>query len=171
MAVIIVDGYNMIGQWPPLSALRDEALELARTALLDLLADYARASGHDVTVVFDADRAPEPETRLDYHGLSVVYTAYGETADAWIEKAVRQNRGERAAEELYVATSDRLVALSALGGGARRISADELWRDVMGLRREVRAAIEARSRGRERPALWMRLPEDVRMFFEKYRRQ
>ena len=40
MDILIVDGYNMIGAWPELQALKDEDLAAARDLLIEKLAEY-----------------------------------------------------------------------------------------------------------------------------------
>ena len=49
--VLLVDGYNMIGDWPELSRLAESGLEEARNRLLFRLADYQAFSGRKVIVV------------------------------------------------------------------------------------------------------------------------
>lgn len=56
--VLLVDGYNMIGGWPELSALSETGMQGARDRLLDMLADYQAFTGRRVIAVFDAYRVP-----------------------------------------------------------------------------------------------------------------
>lgn len=56
--VLLVDGYNMIGAWPELSALVQSGMQEARDRLLERLADHQAYSGRRVIVVFDAYRVP-----------------------------------------------------------------------------------------------------------------
>ena len=50
---LIVDGYNVIRQWPELAMLDRTELQAGRKALLAELRGYRRAKGHRITVVFD----------------------------------------------------------------------------------------------------------------------
>ena len=52
--LLIVDGYNMIGAWPELIALKQVQLEQARDRLLQLLAIHQETQGLPIVVVFDA---------------------------------------------------------------------------------------------------------------------
>ncbi|QZA33109.1 NYN domain-containing protein [Hydrogenibacillus sp. N12] len=170
MATVIVDGYNLIGRRPDLGPFRTADLDAARASLIAALDDYAGATGHTIVVVFDADRSPAGEIRERAGRIDVVYTAYGRTADAWIEAEVRRLRG-RVRGELVVATDDRLIAVAARAVGASVVGARELWADVERVRREVGRFIRRRQLEAERPGLGARLPKEVRLFFEKYRRK
>lgn len=124
----IVDGYNVINSWPDLIVLRDN-LEFAREKLIDILLEYGRYEGYDVTVVFDAlftcSRQSYENLQDDFH---VVFTDEGETADSYIEKIayllVREGK------EVYVVTSDNDEQTVILGAGAYRIPSLELWRNI-----------------------------------------
>ena len=50
---IIVDGYNLIRQWPELAMLDRADLQSGREALIRELQAYQRAKRHQITVVFD----------------------------------------------------------------------------------------------------------------------
>ena len=41
---LIVDGYNIIGAWPELQALKEENLEYARARLIEILSAHAALS-------------------------------------------------------------------------------------------------------------------------------
>ena len=54
-AILLVDGYNIIGAWPELTELRDmQGLEVARTSLAETLANYSAYRGFETLLVFDA---------------------------------------------------------------------------------------------------------------------
>ena len=46
--VIIIDGYNVIYNWPELKSLSEISLEHARESLIERLNGYARYTGHEV---------------------------------------------------------------------------------------------------------------------------
>src|SRR3972149_473919 len=58
----LVDGYNVIRCDPGLAAHEGESLEAGRDALCRLLADAARTSGDQFTIVFDRGRRSGPIT-------------------------------------------------------------------------------------------------------------
>jgi uncharacterized protein len=133
-ARLLVDGYNVIGAWTWLKAIRDrEGLETARRDLIEVLIGYAALKSYETQVVFDAhyQNTPsftEPHTSL----LSVHYTAFAQTADSYIEKVCASHYRQRddRSRRLIVATSDRAQRLTAVGYGAEWLStkllADEI---------------------------------------------
>ena len=64
----------------------------------------------------------------------MVYTKKDETGDMFIEKLL-QEIGRN--YTVRVATSDGLIQLSALRAGVLRLSADELWREVEWVGRQI----------------------------------
>ena len=70
----------------------------------------------------------------DSHHIHVVYTKQDETGDMFIEKLL-QEIGRN--YTVRVATSDGLIQLSALRAGVLRLSADELWREVEWVGRQI----------------------------------
>jgi predicted RNA-binding protein with PIN domain len=134
-AVLMVDGYNVVGAWPDLIRLRDqESLDAAREHLIAILANYSAFKGFDTWLVFDAysrqRQAPGP-TSITHH-LSLHYTGFGQTADSYIEKACAQFREDvrKFHQRLIVATSDRAQRLTVVGYGAEWISAGQLASEV-----------------------------------------
>jgi uncharacterized protein len=165
--VLFVDGYNMIGAWPELSALKQEKLEDARDRLLDMLSDYQSYAGLTVFVVFDAFRVPGLGSAYKHQRLRVVFTRERETADECIERLV----GEWASvkRNLYVATSDSVEQHVAFGRGALRLSARELKLEVDQSRRDIDAAIRGEPPVKRNP-LGGSLPDDLLLRLEQMRR-
>lgn len=54
-----MDGYNVIGAWPELSALAAESLEDARESLLHSLCNHCGYTGQTLMLVFDAHQSRE----------------------------------------------------------------------------------------------------------------
>lgn len=118
---IIVDGYNVIRQWPELAMLDRTDLQSGREALLRELRAYRRGRGHRITVVFDGrERGGFSETAESAGGITVRYSRRGETADAVIARLVAEG-GEGA----VVVSSDREVTAAARRRGAAWLSAAE----------------------------------------------
>ena len=125
---LIVDGYNIIFAWDDLAATAAHDLDAARRGLLNALSNYAGFKKCRTVVVFDGYKVKgNPGTKEQFHNLQVVYTAEGETADAYIESLVYEIGNNY---NLKVATSDGLVQLSSLRSGVLRMSARELRREV-----------------------------------------
>ena len=147
--ILLVDGYNIIGAWSELKSLRDRDLESARYRLVDLMINYTASKGYQTQVVFDAHFQATPkvrETPTDY--LSVYYTAFGETADTYIEKFCAQNsrQGKMVQQYLIVATSDRAQQLTVSGYGAQWRSAEQLAHDLTLSKRKTKTKQRSRQK-------------------------
>lgn len=133
-AVLLVDGYNVIGAWSCLKETRDrDGLESARNELIEALVNYSAFQGYKTQVVFDA-HFQESDTYCEEitNHLSICYTDFGQTADTYIEKfcaSFRFNLDYRN-QRLIVATSDRAQQLTVVGYGAEWMSSLQLASDV-----------------------------------------
>ena len=137
---VIVDGYNVIFAW---DALRNEAereLANARRMLVDILANYAAYTKHEVVLVFDAYKVPENHGRREEsHGIRIVYTAERETGDMYIERLITKiGKNDR----VRVVTSDGLIQLSAWRVGVLRVSAREFEEEVASVQREIAGMLD-----------------------------
>ena len=126
-ALLLVDGYNIIGQWTSLKNTRDQfGLELARQALVESLISYSSHQGYNTQVVFDAQyqQSPASQEQTTSH-LSIHYTAWLQTADTFIEKrcAHYSRNSLEYPSRVIVATSDRAQQLTVVGYGAEWMSA------------------------------------------------
>ena len=136
---MFIDGYNVIFAWQELKALADVNIDSARDALLDILGNYQGYTKQNITVVFDGYRvAGSPGSTEKVSGLDVVYTREGEKADSYIERLIYA-LGRRC--EVAVVTSDRLVQMTALGDGALRMTAGELYTEISNTSEEIRAKL------------------------------
>lgn len=134
LAVLLVDGYNVIGTWSDLKKTRDrDGLESARNELVESLINYSAFQGYKTQVVFDAhfrDTGVYCEALTNH--LSVCYTDFGQTADTYIEKFCASFRFTLNfhTQRLIVATSDRAQQLTVVGYGAEWMSCQQLASDV-----------------------------------------
>ncbi|MBU5359977.1 NYN domain-containing protein [Enterococcus raffinosus] len=127
--LLIVDGYNMIGAWPELTALKNqERLEEAREALLFRLSNYAKYQGLETIVVFDAQFVPGITQSYQKYQLTVVFTKEDETADSYIERIAGELNDRLT--QVTVATSDLAEQWTIFSQGALRTSARELYKSV-----------------------------------------
>ena len=137
---IIVDGYNVIFAWDELKALAAESLDMARSRLLDMLANYQGYTKSDLIVVFDAYKVPGGQGSRATHGnLRVAYTREGETADMYIERLVDEI-GKN--ETVRVVTSDRMVQVGALRSGVLRCSSGEFKTEVEWVLEQISDAVK-----------------------------
>jgi predicted RNA-binding protein with PIN domain len=145
---LIVDGYNVIYERAseenrPVGDLEDE-----RKWLADTLADYSGYKGVETVLVFDAYNRKDFEKReFVISGVTVIFTAFGETADSCIEGLVYAIMGSHRDERKYrrnlrveVVSSDNAVQQVILGGGATRMSSRELLLDIKNVKKRAKAA-------------------------------
>ena len=128
-SLYIIDGYNVIFAWDELSAIAKFYLEDSRVQLCSILANYKAFTGRDIVLVFDAYNVKGAVRRkLDYKGVTVVYTKEGELGDTYIEKLVYEIGEDYS---VRVVTSDGLIQLQALRSGVLRMSAREFREEVL----------------------------------------
>lgn len=107
---IVIDGYNVIGSE---QGLRGD-LERKRADLVSEVVLYQKRTGHSLTTVFDGWRAgPTDETRQQIGNVTVVFSRFGEKADAVIERMARELR-----TTCIAVTSDRDLRRSVESSGA-----------------------------------------------------
>ncbi|GAB1159581.1 ribosome-dependent mRNA decay endonuclease Rae1/YacP [Paenibacillus illinoisensis] len=167
--VLLVDGYNMIGDWPELSRLAESGLEEARNRLLFRLADYQAFSGRKVIVVFDAYLVPGLGKTYTQSKVQIYFTKEKETADECIERLVRELSSRR--RQIYVATSDMVEQHVIFGQGALRVSARELLIEVEQNEKELQKRLEEDQAKSARNTLGGKLSPDVLKQFERWRRE
>jgi predicted RNA-binding protein with PIN domain len=95
-------------------------------------------------VVFDGYKVKGGQgSRSDYHNIHVVYTKQDETGDMFIEKFVTEIGKNYS---VRVASSDGLIQLTALRAGVLRISAQELWREIEFVGKQIDQMVYALNR-------------------------
>lgn len=110
--LFLIDGYNLLhalGVAPKRTGSR--GLEAARGRLLGLLRGSCGDDAGQVTVVFDAARAPPgAEAEQDYHGIQVRFAVGEFQADDLIEKLIRK---ASAPKQLTVVSDDHRIQQAA----------------------------------------------------------
>lgn len=141
-AILLVDGYNVVGAWTELRRVRDrDGLEESRRQLVETLTGYSAFQGFETQVVFDSQYRENGGNReVITPNLVVHYTDFGQTADTFIEKTCADFRQDirKFQQRLIVATSDRAQQLTVVGYGAEWMSAEQLAVDVEFAARRVR---------------------------------
>ncbi len=167
MTWLIIDGYNIINSWPEFTSLRRESMELARVELLETMKEFTPLVWEKIVIVFDAYRTSDKATlQEESRGLEVVYTAAGQTADAYIERLVAIMAG--AGEDIEVASSDYLEQRLVFWKGGLRISAQELRQRLQGIRVSLRRGGHLELPRRD--MLDERLSEHLKKTLENWRR-
>ena len=165
---MIVDGYNIIGAWPDLRALKDQdRMDEARDLLISKMAEYQSYTGIKVMIVFDAYNVPGPGRQIEDYRVEVYFTKKKETADEKIEQIVSQHQNKN--RQIYVATSDYTSQRVIFGQGALRKSARELLHDLESAGKEIQKEVE-KTRD-ERFSRRIALDEEIAKIFEKWRRE
>jgi uncharacterized protein len=153
-AILLVDGYNIVGAWVELQYVRDrDGLEASRRKLVEALVGYSAFQGFDTRLVFDAQYQGTPSSReIVTSNLSVCYTDFKQTADTYIEKACALFRHDlrKFEQRLIVATSDRAQQLTVIGYGAECISAQQLQQEVEAAGQRVRSKQKPKQRSSNR---------------------
>ncbi|MBR5294640.1 MAG: TetM/TetW/TetO/TetS family tetracycline resistance ribosomal protection protein [Oscillospiraceae bacterium] len=133
--LLIIDGYNVLFNWPELNEMAKIDLGLARTRLIEILGDFAAFKNYRMVLVFDGYRAKgNPGQKSRWEKVEIVYTKEGQTGDAYIESLatrIGHNYSTR------VVTSDSLVQLSSFRSGLLRMSARELRESVESAQGEI----------------------------------
>ena len=146
-AILLVDGYNIIGAWANLIQLKEQrGLDAARETLVVALANYSAYQGYETWAVFDAygQRTPASQEVITPY-LSVHYTNFGQTADSYIERACAKFRKDarKFTQRLIVATSDSVHRQTVIGYGAEGISALHLESEVTRVGHRVKSRQKA----------------------------
>lgn len=131
-----MDGYNIIYAWPELKRIAQYSLDGARDKLLSILSNYQGYKTCRVIVVFDAHLVKNGNEKVEkFDSIKVIYTKETETADAYIERSVKNLTREH---KVRVATSDNLEQIMVSGKGAIRLSAHDLLIEVTAAENELR---------------------------------
>ncbi|GAA5417639.1 uncharacterized protein YacP [Paraliobacillus ryukyuensis] len=166
MDVLLVDGYNMIGDWDDLKKIRDIDLEQARNLLIEKMAEYQAYRNDRVIVVFDAYEVRGTETKQQNHKVEIIYTKEQETADECIERLVKELKNVKT--KVYVATSDYTEQRTIFAQGAYRKSARELYIEVQNIQKEIEG--ELKSYKSRQISTKIPLKQEVLEIFEQWRR-
>ncbi|ETP69711.1 hypothetical protein AC739_14880 [Planococcus glaciei] len=166
MDILLVDGYNIIGDWSELKELKKEKLADARDRLIEQMAEYQSYKGWRVIIVFDAHLVPGIEAKNKRHDIEVIYTKESETADERIEKLATSLSNRR--DQIHVATSDMTEQRVIFGKGALRISARELKIEMDEIQQNISKKVKEIQE--QRAFSKISLSDEVTEVFEKWRR-
>jgi predicted RNA-binding protein with PIN domain len=139
----LIDGYNLLHAMGVLARRTGPGgLEKARLRLLGLLSGTYGDQAREVTVVFDAARAPpDVPGETEYQGLQVHF-ARGQEADDWIEETIRRCS---APGSLTVVSDDHRIQRAARRRRCRALNCNDYLEELERRRRpRHRAPEEAR---------------------------
>lgn len=152
--LLIVDAYNMIGNWPELNKLKQtDRLPDARDELINVLTEYKKITGLNISVIFDAMYVPGNSKSYKQAELEIVWTSKNQTADSYIEKYAAEKQSR--VLQVTVATSDQAEQWVIFSEGALRVPALELRKRVYDALKEVRhTAVRTQDLGAVRRSPW-----------------
>ncbi|GBE33990.1 YacP-like NYN domain protein [bacterium BMS3Bbin06] len=114
MALLIIDGYNVIG-------IHHRDLDARRKALIRMLIDYRRIRGHSITLVFDGHGGFSARENVKSEGgIRIIYSRISRKADDVIKEIIKKAEGS-----FIVVSSDREIADYAWGHGSVPVSSDD----------------------------------------------
>jgi predicted RNA-binding protein with PIN domain len=145
---ILVDGYSVLHAWPRFATrkARQLSLQQRREMLVGVLRQYADHSRRRVTVVFDAYAAKhKAEGKEPAHGVEVLFSERGKTADDMIERLVAQTADKG---KILVVTSDNAERQTVEATGAQTTSAEVFEADVEAILRELAGMVRLHTRRR-----------------------
>jgi predicted RNA-binding protein with PIN domain len=145
---ILVDGYSVLHAWKRFATRKTRAWSLLqrREALVRLLRQFADHSGQRVTVVFDGYAAKhKPEGDEPTHGVEVVFSDRGKTADDAIERLVAQAEDK---PRIQVITSDSMERRTVESLGAQSLSAEFFETEVNAALHGLEGLVRQHSRRR-----------------------
>ncbi len=148
---LLVDGYNIIHQWPFLrTVLEDYGIAAARAQLGEWVRIIHDMDNYRVTLVFDG-RGPKPEIERPERELtySFLFTPSGVTADEIIEQLVCTAKNPL---DIVVATRDNLLTETVGANGGRTVGPDALLEWIQGCR--IRAARMIGEHNRQTQGRW-----------------
>lgn len=164
--ILLVDGYNMIGDWPELKTLRDKSLAEARDRLVEKMAEYQAFKGWEVKIIFDAHMVSGVGRKYNNYLVDVIYTREKETADERIEKLVGELKNIET--RVHVATSDYAEQSVTFGSGALRKSARELRVEMEVVEQNISRKVKEQSKHDNLSNF--PLTEEIAEIFDKWRR-
>ena len=140
---VIIDGYNLMFQMSEKNMISSGSLDLSRSEMLSILSNYSGFSGVHVLVVFDAYQTSHSDNkRFSADNVDVIFTDYGETADAYIEKTAN-SLGKN--DHVRVISSDNLVRLGVFRSGIQRTSSQYFIDEIYSSQNEISEIIRKHS--------------------------
>ncbi|MBR2460013.1 MAG: NYN domain-containing protein, partial [Clostridia bacterium] len=126
--MLLIDGYNVIYSWKELRSTAELSLDKAREELMDIMSNYVAFTKTELILVFDAYQVKDGVgSEFVRDGYRVVFTKREQTADAYIERVMRELGPDY---NIKVVTGDRLLQYSAVHSGILRMTAAELEDEI-----------------------------------------
>jgi len=124
---ILIDGYNLLYQFPELRKRLERDAMGARDILISYLASYAAGRDFAVVVVFDGDKYTAGLTGIK-QGIKIIFSKSTEDADFVIKKMIHKNGGN---SDLLVVSSDKEIENFAKLCRVKTILSQRFARDIV----------------------------------------
>lgn len=118
--IYVIDGYNVLMSGGSYTGLVERDVDAARARLVGDVAAFVHGEAEALVVFDGAGNAASDGSPHDAGGVTVIFSPFGQDADAIIEQTVAARTGS--GDEVVVVTSDAQTQWVALGYGATRIS-------------------------------------------------
>ena len=126
MLKVIVDGYNLIYQFPELRRILERDLDTAREGLLNRIGLYASEKHVQAVVIFDGDGRVMPDTEKR-SVVKVVYSKPPEKADPVIKRMIEKDYDK----DIVVVSSDREIVNYARLYSVKTISSNRFAHEIL----------------------------------------
>lgn len=123
---ILIDGYNLIFQFPEIRKVMERDLESARYEMLLKLKSYAAYKRVKIVVVFDGGRS-QSEQIPKMQGLQIIFSSAPEKADPLIKRLIEKKSDQIS----MVVSSDREIANYARLYGVKTGSSQSFAREML----------------------------------------
>lgn len=124
--ILLIDGYNLLFQFPELRRQIERDLEGARERLLDSVSVYAAKKQTETLVVFDGDGKERTEIRRR-SCVKVIFSKPPQKADPLIKKILSEKKPDW---DLVLITSDHEIARFARLCGVRSETSQKFASDM-----------------------------------------
>ena len=124
---LIIDGYNLIFQFPELRRMLERDLESARDGLVERMISYSESNKIFSIIIFDGDRR-SPNMQKQSRYLQVRFSKYPEKADPLIKKMIEKTSRDI---PLMIVSSDREIMNFARLYGFKAISSQQFARTLL----------------------------------------
>lgn len=131
--IIIIDGYNLIKQ----IAGKPHVSNVERDKFVNQIAQYLRKQKFDGIIVFDGGATSHPY-RLNYQGITVIFSGYKEKADHVIMRLIDEHKNQ----ELLVVSSDREIRNYAQERKKTSLAASDFYHQILQKKPEQPVPIE-----------------------------
>lgn len=110
---LLIDGYNLLYQFPELRKRIERDLESGREALLNRLVSYAAEKGVEIIVVFDGDDRNVGPLE-SFPSVRILFSKLPEKADPLIKRLIDQN--EKGTDLIVVSSDNEIAGYSRMSG-------------------------------------------------------